>query len=141
MGSVADVHFAFVDSLDGNPVSIPNLPMTVYDLDQGKKKRQAESITMCGADEAYVSSDSELKYRNVGGCIAHSSTRRGTGRDNPSDPMDITSEQFARAVTYQIRGKAGFDLKMKVGKGGKASRNFMFTFEPVMACGIGDIVC
>jgi len=130
--------FSFFDAATGNPVGIRNLALTFYDLDQAKKTRQQETVSACGAKEIYTTSDTELVHLNSGVCHSFTSSTRGTDKDNPSRPNDLTKTQAARSVTYEFHSRATIMFSASVKGKGANPRPILFSFEPQVACGAID---
>lgn len=136
--SSTDFKLTFVDATTGQLVSVPDLALTFYDLDQGKNGNQQERISVCGAKEVYTTSDTELDHQSSGVCNTLTSTTRGTGKDNPRQANDITKMQAARSATFEFHSRASISFSAGILKKGKAPRNIMFSFESAVACGSSD---
>lgn len=58
-------------------------------------------------------------------------TTRGTGLDNPTDPLNLTEQQANRAVMFQFENTSTFELRLGVGPdangGDLGGRNFLFS--------------
>lgn len=130
--------FTFQDSATGQAVAVKDVALTFYDLDEAKGKRQRETVSVCGAKEAYTTSDTELEHKAVGLCHSFTSTTKGTGKDNPTIADDITKTQAARSVTYEFHSKASISFSAALSRAGRNPRPFLFSFAPVTACGASD---
>jgi len=133
-----DFKFTFLDSNTGSPVAVKDLALTFYDMDEGKKGRQKETVSVCNAEEVYTTSDTELVSTKTGSCRSYSSTTRGTGKDNPARPDELTRTQAARSVTFEFHSKASLTFSAAVGPAGRSPRPVMFSFKPQVACGAVD---
>lgn len=133
-----DFKFTFVDSSDGSPVAVKDLALTFYDMDEGKKGRQKESISVCNSEEVYTTSDTELSSTKTGSCRTYTSSTRGTGKDNPQRPDELTRTQAARSVTFEFHSKASLTFTAAVGPAGRSPRPVLFSFKPQVACGAVD---
>jgi len=133
-----DFKFSFVDSTSGAPVAVKDLAVTFYDMDEGKRGRQKESISMCSAQEVYTTSDTELVSTKTGSCRTYTSSARGTGKDNPQRPDELTRTQAARSVTFEFHSKASLGFTAAIGPAGRSPRPVMFSFKPQVACGAVD---
>jgi len=136
--SSTNFKFQFVDSETGEPVGVKDLALTFYDLDQAKKTQQQETITACGAEEVYTTTDTELAHDASGLCHSFTSTVRGTGKDNPQRPDDLTKTQAARSVTFEFHSRASISFTAEITGKGKTPRPVLFSFEPQVACGASD---
>lgn len=130
--------FSFEDSTTGELVAVPNLALTFYDLDQGKRGQQQETISACSAQEVYTTSDTELKHIKAGACHSFTSSMRGTGKDNPSKTNELTKTQAARSVTFEFHTKASISFSASISRAGRTPRPVLFSFEPQVACGASD---
>merc|ERR1719440_1174443 len=88
--------------------------------------------------EYYVTDDSEVWIGSMGdGRTTFSSSTRGVGKDNPTDPARMSTLQANRMVTFLFdSGLTEFYLTYSVGKAAKGGRNFLFTGRSaVLECG------
>jgi hypothetical protein len=136
--SSTNFKFSFLDSETNEPVGVKDLALTFYDLDQAKKTQQKETITACGAEEVYTTTDTELLHDSSGVCHSFTSTTRGTGKDNPQKPNELTKTQAARSVTYEFHSRASISFTAAITGKGKTPRPILFSFEPQVACGASD---
>lgn len=134
-GTSVTVNMKVVDSESGSPVTLDSVALTWYDLDEGKKEKGRATVTACGSTGAIVSQNTELTVKREGDCSSSTSSVAGTGKDNPTSPHQLSSEQIARAVTLPFKGVSEFSSTLALTKGYKG-RNFMFALEPSVACGI-----
>lgn len=132
-GSSTTMLFSVVDSDTGAPVTLDSVAITWYDIDEGKKSKGRESVTVCGTSGAIVSDTNTLTMSATGDCHTATSSVAGTGKDNPSSPYTLTPEHLARASTFPLVGVSKFSSTLSLAKGFKG-RNFMFAFEPTVAC-------
>lgn len=136
--SSTNFKFSFVDAGTGEPAAVKDLALTFYDLDQGRNGRQQETITACNAGEVYTTSDTELEASTIGSCRSFSSAVRGSAKDNPQRPDELTKTQAARSVTFEFHSRASIDFGASVGGKGNNARPVLFSFEPQVACGSSD---
>jgi hypothetical protein len=130
--------FSFVDAETNDPVAIQDLALTFYDMDEGRKGKQKESVSACGAQEVFVTSDTELDISSEGVCHSFTSTERGTGKDNPERPDELTKIQARRSVTFEFHKRASINFDASISRSGKTPRPFLFSFVPQVACGASD---
>lgn len=136
--SSTNFKFSFVDATTGEAATVKDLALTFYDLDQGKNDKQQEIVTACNAGEVYTTSDTELEVSTSGSCRSFSSSERGSGKDNPQQPNELTKTQAARSVTFEFHARASISFGAAVGEWGKNARPVLFSFEPQVACGASD---
>merc|ERR1719263_1781486 len=102
--SNVDLEFSWVDSTTGDSVVLDQVAISFYDIDEGKKGKSRTTLTACGADNAVVTTNTELSVNTAGGCYAVSSTTHGTAADNPTSPSTLTPNQAARSArSLQIK--------------------------------------
>lgn len=135
VGTTAEFSFSFVREGTDELLAPSSVAFSFFDLDQGKKGRQRESIEICGVSNAIVTSNTELEQTLAGSCIKTTSTTRGSGKDNPENPHALSELQRARSVAFQISGHS-FNATLAVSPKGDAGRKFMFAGEPSVACAI-----
>jgi len=141
--SSVDLEFSWVNSETGASVSLDQVSISFYDIDEGKKGKSRTTLTACGADNAIITTNSELTLNNVADCYAVSSSTHGTAADNPTSPSTLTPLQAARAATFVFSTAEKASIKYEVGKGFGA-RNVFFLVEPTVACFEGfdpDLPC
>jgi len=132
-GTEAEFEFRFVKSGTNEPVAPQSLMISMLDIDQGKKGKQRESVTMCGNGGAIVTDDSELEVIASGDCTTVTSTTHGTGKDNPTSVTGMSQMQRARTAAFPVTGSS-FTAKLGVSKKGHNPRRFMFTGHPSVSC-------
>ena len=59
-GTAQEFELTFVKHGTNDPVAPQNFMMSFFDLDQGKKDEQRESVEICGAADAVVTDDIEI---------------------------------------------------------------------------------
>lgn len=134
VGQEVEFSFNFVKAGTDDPADVSDsVPFSFLDLDQGKNGKQRESVKVCGALNAVVTSNSELEQSTDGDCIKMTSTTKGNRADNPNSAGDLNTEQRARTVAYQTQGSS-FTATLGVSAKGKQSRGFMFSGHPTVAC-------
>lgn len=133
-----DFKFEFQDAATGEPVAVKDVALTFYDLDEAKNSLQRETVSVCGAKEAYTTTDTELEHKTTGLCHSFTSTTKGTGKDNPTKPDDLTKAQAARSVTYEFHSKASITFTAKLSRKGRNPRPFLFSFASPVACGTAE---
>jgi len=141
--SSVDLEFSWVDSTTGASVSLEQVAISFYDIDEGKKGKSRTTLTACDADNAIVTTNTELTLNSVANCYAVSSSTHGTAADNPTSPNTLTAVQAARSATFVFSGAEKASIKYEIGKGFGA-RNVFFLVEPTVACFEGfdpDLPC
>jgi len=132
-GTESTLNFAFVESGTNTPATPSSLMFSFFDLDQGKKNKQRESVEVCGALNAIVTDNSVLEQSVQGNCIKYTSTTAGHGKDNPEGPENLSHGQRAKVVAYQVAGSS-FTATLGVSKKGHNPRPFLFAGHPSIAC-------
>jgi len=134
-GSSVTLNMRVVDSATGAPVTLNAVALTWYDLDEGKKQKGRATVTSCGSTGAILSQNTELTHKREGDCQSFTSSVTGTGKDNPKSPHQLDSIQISRAVTLPFKGVSDFSSTLSLVEG-YGQRNFMFSLEPSVACGL-----
>jgi hypothetical protein len=141
-GTTSDLKFEFQDAESGALVAVPNLALTFYDLDESKfhalHGTQKETVTVCSAAEVYVTEDTELVYGAEGECRSVTSSTRGTGKDDPTTPSELTKTQAARSVTYEFHARSHIFWTATITSRRTWPRSLLFSFRPQVACGASD---
>jgi len=126
-GVEATFDFALTGTDDGQPVAIDALYFSVLDLDEGKRMKLREGVTVSGYASSYLTEDTEIKMTTLGsGVVRFDSSMPGNGRDNPKDPETLNERQKNRAATFLFDHAESWRVQLFVGGGPPSGRNFMF---------------
>lgn len=133
-GSNAQLRFTFVKSGSDTPYVMDWNYISIFDLDHGKKKESyRETMEVKGFVTHYLTETSELEVIQHGNkWYTYGSTTAGTGKDNPSNPMNMTQQQMDRSVTLLFHQTSSFDAKFASAKPKKEGRNFLFSGKSAM---------
>ena len=127
MGSQATLDFSLTGTDDGQPVAIDAFYFSILDLDEGKRMKLRESVTVAGYASSYLTEDTEIKMQTLGnGVVRFDSSMPGTGKDNPKDPELLNERQKNRAATFLFDRAESWRVQLFVGHGPPSGRNFMF---------------
>lgn len=119
--------FRFVGKDDDEPVVIDSVYLSVLDLDEGKRGKLRESVSIDNYAVSYLTEDTEIKATTEGnGAVRYDSSMPGTGKDNPKDPMSLNERQKNRGVTFLFDTVSTFRVTLSIGGGPPSGRNFMF---------------
>jgi hypothetical protein len=128
--SKAVFKFAIVDAETHEPVTLPQLIITILDLDQNPNDKKRESVTPYGFETYTLSNNTEVEVLiNDDGLTSFRSTTAGDGKDNPSDPMDLTDLQKARSVEFTFQNIDSFELFTQMTLGFKSQKGGNFIFS------------
>lgn len=126
-GVEATFDFALTGTDDGQPVAIDALYFSVLDLDEGKRMKLREGVSVSGYASSYLTEDTEIKMTTLGsGVVRFDSSMPGNGRDNPKDPETLNERQKNRAATFLFDHADSWRVQLFVGGGPPSGRNFMF---------------
>merc|ERR1712137_18519 len=112
--------------------------VTFFDIDCGPNS--SEHVSMEGYKSYYTTKDTELK-------VTHDKDTRfttftgstlGTGKDNPTEPFDLTTQQQNRAVTFEFPPLSEFDFEIGA-SAGHTGRVFSFAFRQSLTCDNADV--
>jgi hypothetical protein len=125
--SEATFDFSLTDTESGEPVAIDALYFSVLDLDEGKRMKLREGVSVQGYASSYLTEDTEIKESTLGnGVVKFESSMPGTGKDNPKDPELLNERQKNRAATFLFDSASSWRVQLFVGGGPPSGRNFMF---------------
>jgi hypothetical protein len=97
------------------------LYFSMFDLDQAKPNRKynpkwQESLTVSGFASQYVSDDTEIKVEQLDKkTFRYNSSQKGTGKDNPKDPMQLDAVMMRRTVTFVYRAVSAWTARFEIG--------------------------
>jgi len=124
------VNFKFMKSGTQEPMVVPGLSFTVYDIDSSKYG--PEDVTIYGAKEYAPGFGHEAYFvvgQPVGGAVTFSSTKKGWASDNPISPSFLTTDQLAKSVTFAFMDSSSFQMEVDLQRmDNKGGRNILFSF-------------
>merc|ERR1719197_2458270 len=133
LGSSATFDFTLLESGTANPVSVDGMSITFLDVDEGKRGRGRATVTVCDAALS-LPTETELTVTKDGSCSSISSSKRGTGKDNPTSTSGLTDVQTKKIASFNYGSGSTFRAALSLAPKGKTGRNFNFAFEPVVDC-------
>lgn len=133
LDSSATIEFALLVSGTNNPVSVNGLSLTFLDIDEGKRGKGRATISACDV-KVSVPDSTELLVTPNGSCTSLSSTKKGTGKDNPTSVTGLTDVQMNKVATLNYGAGSTFKATLSLAAKGKTGRNFNFAFNPVVDC-------
>jgi hypothetical protein len=136
-GKSNEFEFSFVDSTSGEAVTIEQISLTLFDLDEGKSGKSRTTLTACGAANAVLTSNTELTLENEDDCLSIASSQHGSATNNPQSPTQITQDQGSRSVELQFSAVSSFKITIAMAKG-SGHRNTLFSLSPSLSCLGGD---
>jgi len=129
MKSGTETRFKFTFKEPGTDVDakVDWMYFSLFDLDNAKKGKQRETFDMEGVSTHFMTERSLVEVTEMGGDrYQYASTRKGTGKDNPKDPMAMTQRQRDMSVSFLFHNKTTFEATFKVGPPYGYTRNFNF---------------
>lgn len=109
------------------------LYFSMFDLDQAKSNKKwnpkwQESLTVSGFASQYISDGSEIKVEQLDKrTYRYNSSKKGTGKDNPKDPLKLDAVMLARTVTFVYRAVSEWTARFAIGLPMAIDgRNFLF---------------
>jgi len=132
-GTEAKLTFTIVQTGTDKPEAIEQATLSYYDLDEGKRAKGRMTVETCDQDETVLAENTELTQVVAGNCVAVTSSKKGSAKDNPTSLMELDDIQRARAVTYSFSKLSSWTstVSLATGSGG---RGFMFSMRPAEAC-------
>jgi len=130
-GTKTFMSFRFVESEGQTPVKVDKFLFTVFDVDHGKRCTSRMTVNATKYASYHVAENTELVvHTDIGGpgysaSSTFSSSSKGTGRDNPRNPMKLSDVQARRAVTFQYENIKFWTMGFEIGAG-VGGRNIMF---------------
>ena len=123
----ATFDFTLSGTDDGLPVAIDTFYFSVLDLDEGKRMKLREGVTVDGFASSYLTEDTEIEMTTqANGVVLYESSMPGNGKDNPKDPELLNERQKNRAATFLFDSASTWRVQLFVGHGPPSGRNFMF---------------
>lgn len=130
------VHAAVKDD-DGkyNDVRLGKAAITFFDLDAGLNGNQSvEFIRVRNNFASYwLTNTTEVQVDEGEEYTKFAASKRGTGTDNPANPIKLTPLQKNRAVTVSYDDIDHIEIEVGASEG-KTVRVFQFTVRPALAC-------
>jgi len=129
-----------LDGLTMQPAVIKSLDFTFFDLDTHATGNEVEYIKVWGLSSFVLTQNTMINSAidHTDDSATFEATTPGTGLDNPTDPLLLTSEQKNKAVTLHFEDISQFKLELgSIDKtphqGGH--RAFIFVAKPSLRCG------
>lgn len=135
-GSSVNLTFRVLDMETGEPVLMPSVAYTFFDLDEFRAHAASEFIQASGFTRVETTEDTEV-VRTVeadGTTNTFQASTPGTFDDNPVDPMLLTEEQKNRAVTLHYSHTDAVSVIIGATPGSSSARAFTFVAHPVLQC-------
>lgn len=128
-GSSTKFRFTFLEHGTDKPYQMEWNFFTIFDLDHGKKfEKYKERVEVKGFATHFLTETSELHLTEHGDkWYTYASSTWGTGKDNPTDPMNLSQQQKDRSVTLLYHGKSHYDARFSADKPKANGRNFLFS--------------
>jgi len=137
-GTHVEVTFEVVDRATQQPMHLPQVHFTFFDLDMEEGGGARESITVAGLSDAYFMHDTEVVHTaNPDGSHTFAASQVGTGHDNPADPLLLTAQQKNRCVTLKFTDFTRMRANLSASPGTHV-RGFMFVGRPSVLCARTD---
>jgi hypothetical protein len=119
--------FSLTGTDDGLPVTIDAFYFSVLDLDEGKRMKLREGLTVDGYAASYLTEDTEIETTTqANGVVLFESSMPGNGKDNPKDPNLLNERQKNRVATFLFDSATSWRVQLSIGNGPRSGRNFMF---------------
>lgn len=133
-GNEAEFTFKILDAATGKPKTLAKQEFTFFDLDQSAGDLNREYIEVDHPSNMWLTKNTEIQVSTVGsGKTKFMSSVKGSGSDNPKDPLALTVQQKNRAVTVEFKDFS--ELKVTLGcTPGRHARYFMFVIRPTLLC-------
>lgn len=136
-GSTTRFRFQFLKHGTDDPVHMDWTMLSMFDLDEAKPKKNKktgqirpqyrETLEVKGFATHFITEHSEVQLTQLGAkWYQYTSSTKGSGKDNPTDPMALTEQQKNRAVTFMFHDISAFDARFEAMKPTKTGRNFLF---------------
>uniref|UniRef100_A0A7S4SQ79 Uncharacterized protein n=1 Tax=Alexandrium monilatum TaxID=311494 RepID=A0A7S4SQ79_9DINO len=135
-GSQVDLKMTFLDRKSMEPLVMPDLALTFFDLDTAHQGKSREFVTLSGFTRYHLTDNTEVKVSELDdGATKFEASTFGDGHDNPTDPMFLTHQQKNRAVTAFYRNVK--EVSFRIGAGaGVGPRFFTFVGRPSLLCAV-----
>jgi len=129
-----EFQFSLYKSGTRDPFTAEWLYWSVFDLDNAKPNHQwnpkwQESFTVSDFSTFMTSTDTEIVTEKLGiNEYRFNSTKKGTGKDNPKDPLNLPPVALNRAISLVYRNTHTWTAKFTIGGpyNQKDGRNFLF---------------
>lgn len=119
--------FTFKEPGTDTDATVDWMYFSIFDLDQAKKGKTREVLKIEGVSTHFLTERSLVEVTQLGDTsYQYMSTRRGTGKDNPKDPMAMTQRQRDMSVSFLFHNKTGFEATFGVTRPYGFTRNFCF---------------
>mmetsp|Transcript_60014 Transcript_60014/g.115741 ORF Transcript_60014/g.115741 Transcript_60014/m.115741 type:complete len:1208 (-) Transcript_60014:467-4090(-) len=117
-------------------LTMPQVAISFFDLDAGKKFTVKEAVEVGGFAEKFVADPNYLKITQLpNGRTRFEATQEGVGEDNPKNFQHLSTLQRKRTVTLLFKNVSQFTGRMVTGNGPRRGyRRFDFVMMPSVKC-------
>mmetsp|Transcript_56923 Transcript_56923/g.128418 ORF Transcript_56923/g.128418 Transcript_56923/m.128418 type:complete len:347 (+) Transcript_56923:80-1120(+) len=134
-GTKVHIHIRMLDAATKEPVKLHEQDFTFFDLDTATGGKNTEYLKTTGFDEVVTTQNTEVKIsKGDDGFTTFKASTRGTGADNPRDPLLLTLQQRDRAVMLKFKDADNIEAELGCSEG-PHPRYFTFVGRPSLACG------
>jgi hypothetical protein len=138
-GTDVTLEFVFLEPGTNTRVNMNWFHFSIFDLDEARHGRNKETMEinnryflthyLTESSEVHVyphfAGEDNLHAANDGN-IQYMSSTKGTGRDNPTDPMVLDQQQKDRSVAFLMHDIDSFVTKFAIGAPRRGGRNINF---------------
>merc|ERR1719454_202490 len=118
LGSSSTFDFTLLESGTANPVTVDGMSITFLDVDEGKRGKGRATITVCDAALS-LPTETELTVTKDGTCSSVVSSKKGTGKDNPTSTSGLTDVQTKKIASFNYGSGSTFRAALSLGPKGK----------------------
>jgi len=128
-GSYCKFNFQFLDSGTDEPMMLPEVHITAFDID-GKPGFDSELVSSKGYADYIIDGQEDLNLVEStmpNGFPGFSGTGLPREAENPTDPMKLTGQQYSNSVMYVYKDATDFDMYfgMKDDNDGRSGTRFL----------------
>jgi len=134
-GTMIHLTFEFQNAETREPITLPEVDITFFDLDMHGLNSAVEYVRLIGFNEYFLTEQTEVDVkRGNDSYVTFKATTLGHATDNPTDPLLLTVQQKNRAVTVQYKDVQKFDVEIGAEGAHHQHRWFNFVLRPSLLC-------
>jgi hypothetical protein len=131
-GTSVELMISFQDSETQAPVTLTSFLFSLYDIDQqSSRMREFVYITGFSGDPILATGTEVGVSTEADGRTKLSSTQKGSGSDNPDDPLRLREiagvDQKKRTAAFLFKGVSSLSMTLEVSGTSSGGRNFFFS--------------
>mmetsp|Transcript_40821 Transcript_40821/g.87654 ORF Transcript_40821/g.87654 Transcript_40821/m.87654 type:complete len:490 (+) Transcript_40821:69-1538(+) len=138
-GQKLEAELTFLDHETKKPITLPEITMTFYDIDQGPEGSATEFVRVITPHKTMLHKDADIRVVEMpDGSVEYTATHEGNKEDNPLEPDALSTLMKERALAFTLDNSTKVDFDFGSSQGAFV-RGFFFAFMNAINCHLVEI--